>query len=48
MAGDLGAEALPPGRPGPLPRQPPGERHPRGYDPGCGRDPHKPGPAGPL
>ncbi len=48
LARDLGAEAIPPEALERLPRHHPGERHPRGHDPGRGRDSHQPGPAGPL
>ena len=44
----FGGRGHPPERPGGLPRHHPGERHPRGHDPGCGRHSHQPGPAGPL
>ena len=45
---DLGVEAIPLNAVGRLPRHHPGERHPRGHDPGRGRHSHRPGPAGPL
>ena len=45
---DLGAAAIAPEALDDLPRHHPGERHPRGHDPGGGRHPHQPGPAGPV